>query len=311
MRANVGWLSHMTAVNQAMVELTGGRFGYLHTGPPDGRLVLCLHGFPDGPETFSALGVRLASAGYRVVAPWLRGYSPSVVGGSLDADSLAEDILELADVLANHGDFAVIGHDWGAVITWALLARNPQRLRCACVMSVAHPRTVAQHFLRAPVDLLRMRYAARLAMRSLGNPAWTSADMSYIDELWKRWSPSYQLPATEQQRLHESLRGSGVAPFAYYRTIGQLLKDLRTGTGWPAANRRTTVPVMYLHGAEDGCLPASSARGLSARLAGPFASEVLGGAGHFLPREAPEQIFTRVLRWLAMYMPATRAGPLA
>src|SRR5664279_6540788 len=59
------------------VTANGVDFAYLEAGPSDGPLALCLHGFPDHAPTWEHLMPELAAAGYHVVAPWLRGYSPT------------------------------------------------------------------------------------------------------------------------------------------------------------------------------------------------------------------------------------------
>ena len=61
------------AIETSLVETGSGRFQYLAAGPADGEVVLCFHGFPDVPRTFTALLEALAGAGYRAIAPWQYG----------------------------------------------------------------------------------------------------------------------------------------------------------------------------------------------------------------------------------------------
>src|SRR5262245_60103212 len=95
------------AVNE--VELT-----YLERG--SGPLALCLHGFPDSAHTWRHLLPMLADAGYRAVAPFLRGYAPSTVSPDdrYQVGVLGLDAIALHDALGGDGDAAIIGHDWGA-----------------------------------------------------------------------------------------------------------------------------------------------------------------------------------------------------
>ena len=92
-------------------------FAYLEAGPADGPLALCVHGFPDHPPTWDLLMPELAAAGYHVVAPWLRGYSPTGLApdGNYQAASVALDTLGIADALAGDNEAVLIGHDWGAI----------------------------------------------------------------------------------------------------------------------------------------------------------------------------------------------------
>src|SRR5437667_8073731 len=79
-------------------------------GAVNARPLLFLHGFPDHPPTAVPFLEHLAQT-HRVVAPWLRGYAPSPIGGPYDLDTLAADALALIDRLGGQVD--VVGHDWG------------------------------------------------------------------------------------------------------------------------------------------------------------------------------------------------------
>jgi len=87
-------------------------------GPPDGIPVLLLHGWPDAPRGWNDVAQRLQAEGYRTIAPYLRGSSPTRflskgtprVGAAV---VLAQDAIDLADALGID-KFAVLGHDWGA-----------------------------------------------------------------------------------------------------------------------------------------------------------------------------------------------------
>jgi pimeloyl-ACP methyl ester carboxylesterase len=116
-----------------------GAFTALAAGAADAPLVLVLHGFPDVPHTFAPLIEAIARAGHRVVAPWLRGYAPSPAAGPYDVDTLATDVLAWADALSPDRPVAIVGHDWGAVVTYVACARH-RRFHAAVAMSVPHPR---------------------------------------------------------------------------------------------------------------------------------------------------------------------------
>src|SRR6187402_33838 len=83
------------------VEANGVDFAYLHTGPDDGPLALCLHGFPDSAHTWRHLLPALASAGYHAVAPFMRGYAPTAVpaDGRYQTGALATDAIALHEAL--------------------------------------------------------------------------------------------------------------------------------------------------------------------------------------------------------------------
>src|SRR5215207_8889817 len=111
----------MTSLSEGTVEANGLAFGYLAAGDEDAPLALCLHGFPDTAHTWRHLLPRLAEAGYRAVAPFMRGYAPSAVpaDGRYQGGVLAQDALGLHEELGGAGDAVIIGHDWGALAAHA------------------------------------------------------------------------------------------------------------------------------------------------------------------------------------------------
>src|SRR5512136_420172 len=104
----------MAGFRRGTVRANGVRFATLEAG--DGPLVLCLHGFPDHARSFRHQLPVLAAAGYRAVAPFMRGYAPteSPPEGSYHTAALAEDVLALIDALG-YSQAYVFGHDWGAL----------------------------------------------------------------------------------------------------------------------------------------------------------------------------------------------------
>ncbi|WP_038854451.1 alpha/beta fold hydrolase, partial [Mycobacterium avium] len=108
------------------IDVTGpaGDLKALTWGPPDGPLALCLHGFPDTPYGWRKLAARLADAGWRVVAPFMRGYAPSAIpsDGSYHVGALMDDALRVRAAAGGTDNDVVIGHDWGAIAATGLAA---------------------------------------------------------------------------------------------------------------------------------------------------------------------------------------------
>ena len=123
------------------VSANGLEFGYLEAGPADGPLALCLHGFPDTAHTWRHLLPRLADAGYHAVAPFLRGYAPTQVpaSGAYDTGSLALDACALHEALGGRDDAVIIGHDWGALLTYPAAAHEPDRWSRVVTLAVPPP----------------------------------------------------------------------------------------------------------------------------------------------------------------------------
>src|SRR5688572_29425956 len=91
----------MSPLQNGTIRANGVEFAYLADGPDDGPLAMCLHGFPDTAHTYRHLLPRLAGAGFRAVAPWMRGYAPTGIppDGHYQGGALANDANALHDAL--------------------------------------------------------------------------------------------------------------------------------------------------------------------------------------------------------------------
>src|SRR5262245_22631183 len=100
-------------LRQSSVEVEGLDIAYLACGD-DGPLALCLHGFPDSAHTWRHLLPALAEAGFRAIAPWMRGYAPTAVpaDGRLQNGALVRDAIGLHEVLGGDAAAVLVGHDW-------------------------------------------------------------------------------------------------------------------------------------------------------------------------------------------------------
>jgi len=115
--------------------------------------VVLLHGFPEFWWSWRFQIAPLAAAGYRVVAPDLRGYNETERTGPYDLDTLSGDI---ASLIAHLGESraTIVGHDWGGAITWHLAAMRPDTCERAVVLNAPHP-AVFGAVLRHSLDQLR------------------------------------------------------------------------------------------------------------------------------------------------------------
>ena len=116
-------------------------FDVTATGPEGGQVVILLHGFPQTSACWRHVVPVLADAGYRVLAPDQRGYSPGARPEGVAAYHSAEltaDVLGIADAVGVER-FHLVGHDWGASIAWQLAARHGDRLLTVTPISVPHP----------------------------------------------------------------------------------------------------------------------------------------------------------------------------
>lgn len=274
------------------IEANGLRFACLEAG--SGPLVLLLHGFPDTADTWSALLPRLAAAGYRAVAPFLRGYDPTTIppDGDYSVETLAQDALALATALGEER-FILVGHDWGASIAYTAANLAPERVRKLVTIAIPHARVIRPTpalFRRAPHFLLFQfgRLSEWIASRN---------DYAYIDHLYAYWAPNWQPPPAEVERVKQGLRKPGRlrAALGYYRA---LFADARNPARQELYRRRTSVPTLAFAGRSDGALDIALYDRTPEAFTGLYEVVLYDRAGHFLHREEPERFTTKLLEFL-------------
>ncbi|MBW3657895.1 MAG: alpha/beta hydrolase [Actinobacteria bacterium] len=277
------------------VQANGLRFAYLQTGPADGPLALLLHGFPDTAHTWRHLAPRLADLGYRVIAPWMRGYAPTAPhdGRTVDGDTLAADANALHRALDGDGDAVLVGHDWGAFAGYRAVAAAPGRWARLVTLAVP-PDPALAGARRDPAQARRSWYIA--ALKTPGSERLLARnDLALVARLWRDWSPD--LDGTEDvEHVRSSLRSPDAlrSAVAYYRGLDLL----RVST--PPSSLVPTRPTLYLHGSDDGCIGVRYAEAARDVLTHPASLiEIVPGAGHFLHLEHPERVNATIAGFLA------------
>ena len=277
-------------MQQATVTADGLTFGVLTCGD-SGPLALCLHGFPDCAHTFRHLLPELAAAGFRAVAPWLRGYDPTGIpaDGNYSIARLAADANALHEVLGGDSDAVLIGHDWGAMTSYVAGAEAPDRWRRLVSMAVPPPKTASAAFMN--YRQLKRSFYIFLFQTGLA-PIIGLDDLSFIDGLWADWSPGYDA-AADLPDVKAALRNPDnlMAAIGYYRAMFD-------PHGTPASSDHQQ-PTLYLHGDNDGAFGVEGVTGAQDELPAGSQVEVIAGTGHFLHLEKPAEINRRIVDWVA------------
>jgi pimeloyl-ACP methyl ester carboxylesterase len=293
------------ATDTTTIDLDHVRLSALTWGPSDGPLALLLHGFPDSAHTWRHLGPVLAEEGWRVVAPFTRGYAPSSVPGDgrSDVGALMDDAAGVHQALGGDDSAVLVGHDWGAITANGLAAHRDSPFRRIVSMSVpplnALPlRETVRHLPR------QARRSWYVAFNQL--PLWPERSMErLVTKLWRDWSPAYDatadvastlaaLPDTAHRR----------AAVDYYRQIARPVGVPRRYRHWQAAlSGPALVPVLYLHGRDDGCMTASFAEIAQSHVPPETEVRMVDDAGHFLHLEQPAEVNRQVRDFLAAVGP--------
>jgi pimeloyl-ACP methyl ester carboxylesterase len=291
------------------ITVSGLRFAALSWGPPDGPLALCLHGYPDTARTWRHLGPVLAERGWRVVAPYLRGYAPSDLApdGCYQLGALARDAAELHAHLGGDERAVLIGHDWGAAAAYTVAGFRPELFRRVVTIAVppgpvllAPFRSPRRLLAEAPLVARQLRLSWYMFFQLIPGISERALER-VIPALWRAWSPGYDA-SEDLADVQAALAGPGrlTAALRYYRAF--FLPWMRRGAYREEQSHifdLPRVPLLYLHGERDGCvLPAIGRRTAEFLEAGSEFEEVQG-TGHFLHLERPDVVGERIARFLS------------
>lgn len=257
----------------------------------DGDVVVLLHGFPQTKESWGRITPALAAAGYRVLAPNQRGYSPGARPTrrrDYAIGPLTNDVLALADAVEAKR-FHVVGHDWGGAVAWSLAGGHADRV--ASVTSLCTPHTSAM--ARAMVTSTQLLHSWYMAVFQLpGLPEWLATSERGGKFFAKSLSDS-GLPVEDAAASVAMLRdGAARGAFNWYRGLPFS----------PASGPGTiSVPTLYVYGTGDFALGRAAADLTARYVTGPYRYEVLDGVSHWIPDTAAEVTGGLILEHLAAH----------
>jgi pimeloyl-ACP methyl ester carboxylesterase len=277
---------------------------YFEAGPADGKAVLLLHGFPYDIHSYVEVIPLLASAGLRVIAPYLRGQGPTrfadpAAPRSGQQAAIGADVVDLLDALRL--DQAILaGYDWGGRAACVAAALWPDR--CAGLVSVngylIQDITAASDPI-AP-DLEAGFWYLYYFSTERGRRGLTANRRAIAKVIWARNSPDWQFSEATLNRtaaafeneeyvdtvVHSCRHGLGLADgHPAYDEVEQML----------AAQPPITVPTITLDGEADGTCPATDGSAQAALFTGARIHRRIRGAGHNLPQESPQAFANAVL----------------
>ncbi len=289
-------------LRQETVTVNNLEIAYLACGD-DGPLAVCLHGFPDTAWTWRHLLPQLAAAGFRAVAPWLRGYAPTAVpaDGWYQSGALVRDAVGLHEALGGDGDAVVIGHDWGARAANGAAAFAPERWRRVVTMAVPPAAAVAEGFLT--YRQLRRSWYMFFFQNPLADFVVGADGMSFIDSLWADWSPGYTSHGEDVDHVRDALGDPAnlAAALGYYRaTFQPELQSPDLAAEEAAVGALPPQPHLYVHGVDDGCMGIEVAEKASQYLTVEGSQvDLVQSTGHFVHLEAPDHVNETVVRFLS------------
>ncbi|WP_369370031.1 alpha/beta fold hydrolase [Promicromonospora sp. Populi] len=288
------------------VSSGGSRFHVAVAGPDhrSAPLVLLLHGYPEFWWAWRAQIPALADAGYRVAAMDVRG-----VGGSDKPPSgyaVPARASDVAGVVRSLGreTAVVVGHGTGGTLAWAVAALYPGATTAVAALSSPHPARTRLSS-RAAFTTAALRELAYLQVPTLPERALLRGDLVERTLALGAASP---LPADVVELYKTVMR----IPFAAHSAAEALRWAVRStprmdGRRFGTALRHPLgVPALQVHGGRDGIVRPDRADLDAMYLAPDLRYELIPGAGHYLPEEAPDEVNRLLLNWLARVAPAPR-----
>ena len=290
------------------VETATLRVAYEEAGPPDGAPVVLLHGFPYDIRAFDAVAPALAQAGCRVVVPYLRGFGPTrflsdETPRSGEQAALGADLLGLLDALAL-GPAVLGGYDWGGRAACVVAALWPERARGLVTVGGYNIQNIAASGApETPEQEHRLWYQYYLHAER-GRAGLAADRRAFCRLLWRLWSPSWAFDDATFERTAASFDNPDfvdVVVQSYRHRFGLAPGDpALAGIEQRLAGQPTiTVPTVVLHGDDDGVGPAAQSERQGRHFTGPCTRQVVPGAGHNLPQEAPGSFALAVLGLLS------------
>jgi pimeloyl-ACP methyl ester carboxylesterase len=149
-----GWKHQQSVIN-------GIRLHYIEAGA--GPLILLLHGFPDFWRSWRHQIPALATAGFHVVAPDMRGYNLSEKSPGVAAyhiDNLVDDAAALLKAFGGEAGGFLVGHDWGGVVAWFTASRHPDLVKKLVILNAPHPNRYLEVLHTSRAQQLKSLYVA-------------------------------------------------------------------------------------------------------------------------------------------------------
>jgi pimeloyl-ACP methyl ester carboxylesterase len=276
----------MSLVVERTLRANGLSFNVAEAG--DGPPVLLLHGFPDSWRLWRHQLAALAKAGHRVIAPDLRGFGKTDRPAGVEEyklRTLIADVVALLDVL--HVDrAAVVGHDWGAALAWAMTRFVPDRVTRLVVVSVGHPLAGAAAGL---AQRQRSWYMLWFQFPGVAERVLPENDWAFFRQwAWKDARPGED-PDADRQVADLSRPGALTAGLNWYRA------NIDPATFVVSDPTRISVPpvacpTMGVWSSGDFALTETQMTGSQRFVTGPWRYERLDGIDHWVPVHAPERL---------------------
>jgi pimeloyl-ACP methyl ester carboxylesterase len=274
------------------------RLHYAECGAGE-RLVLLLHGFPEcwysWRHQLKALGRR-----FRVVAPDMRGYNLSDKPGRVEDYRMPRLVDDVTGLVRHFGarEAAVVGHDWGAAVAWAVAQHYPDYVRKLAALQVPPPAVWAKNITVG--QLMRSWYMFFFQLPSV--PEWwiRRGDFAGLGKMLRATSRPGTFTDADIKVLKSALREPGALTGAvnYYRANLRALVSRRLGDREIRQQERVRVPTLFVYGERDFAILPETVAGVGDYVDAPYTELRLGRSNHWVQQESPAEVNAALLSFL-------------
>jgi pimeloyl-ACP methyl ester carboxylesterase len=277
------------AVEAIALDANGFTFTGLAAGPPDGELVLLLHGWPQFADSWTEVARELGAAGYRAVAIDQRGYCVTArpeAESAYAVDLLAADAVAFAGALGRPR-FHLVAHDWGAIVGWHVAAAHPEKLLSFTSLAIPHPRALGEAKATDPDQQRRGAYVEFFkAPGHVAEKALLANDAAALRAVYEGKLPAAQV---DENVRRLSAPGAMTAVLNWYRAF-----DFNSKLG------PVSVPTLYVWATHDRALGEVAARNTERYMTGPYTFKTVPTT-HWIADEIPQEVVALIRPHVAAY----------
>lgn len=293
-----------SSVRHDYAQVGDVRLHYAECGAGD-KLVILLHGFPECWYSWRHQ-LRVLGERFRVVAPDMRGYNLSDKPPRVEdyrMERLVDDVTGLVRRLGAR-DAAVVGHDWGAAVAWAVAEKHPEYVRKLAALQVPPGPAWAKNLTLR--QLMRSWYMLFFQLPRV--PEWfiSRDDFAGLERTFKRTARPGTFKDEDLAILKSAMRQPGAltASINYYRAnLGSLLRrraggENSVGEENGAGDARIRVPTLFIYGERDFAIVPETTRNVGSYVDAPYRELRLAKSNHWVQQEFPNEVNDALLSFL-------------
>lgn len=294
-------------ISHGYAPVNGIRFHYAESGRGD-DLVILLHGFPEFWYSWRHQLIALGKS-HHVVAPDMRGYNLSDKPPRVEDYRIEVLIEDVVGLIKHFGasKAAIVAHDWGAGVAWAVAQKYPERVSKLAILQV--PPAAAWRANMTLRQLLRSWYMFFFQLPKV--PEWRISRNNFValERIFKDTvvrQGTFTDADIEAYKAAFSQPGAATAAVNYYRAnvrrlMSRSAKSEQDGpqSGGPRTDGRIRVPTLFIFGEQDFAILPATVRGVAKYIDAPFSELRIPDSGHWVQNEAADEVNAALLEFLA------------